>query len=553
METLYDRARRLRSRGLLWNGIGITPLRETDPERSEPEEIPYLKEPGEGGTHPGTIDITVGRQLFVDRFLIDHTDLKVVRHRPVKYGGNPILTPQTEQELRGESGVTMSCGGVWYDREWGKYRMWYDVAFNPMMGYAESDDGIHWERVKVPGKESNIVLEEAEKNGTCSVFIDYDAPASERYKMYLHSFHHHHTRYPGSYRVPNGSRDENNYAGTLFLSEDGLRWRQIGGLSENLCGDMTTAYYDELRGKWVGSLRGYRDTVWRGQRFNGRARWYCEHDRFEELLHWTPENSPFWLKCDGLDDPDRAVGVPPQMYNFNAIAYESILLGQFQIWRGPENHIAARLRTPKITEVIAAYSRDGFHFDRPDREAFLPAEREDGFWDKGYLFAPIAGVIVGEDEIRFYYSGFSGMLPSGEKSMHAGGAIGMALLRRDGFASMEGKGELLTRKLTVQGDRRFLFVNLDSPAQSLRVEVTDPDGKPIPGFTAADCLPAGGNQTARQIRWQGGEDLSFLKEGVFRLRFFHEKEDCRLYSFWLSPDQSGASGGASAAGFTGKR
>ena len=39
-------------------------------------EIPYLISKAEGGTRPDVIDISVGRQLFVDDFLIESTTLK---------------------------------------------------------------------------------------------------------------------------------------------------------------------------------------------------------------------------------------------------------------------------------------------------------------------------------------------------------------------------------------------------------------------------------------------------------------------------------------------
>lgn len=44
------------------------------------------------------IPIDVGRQLFVDDFLIEKTDLKRKFHQPVKYRNNPILKPETNVE-----------------------------------------------------------------------------------------------------------------------------------------------------------------------------------------------------------------------------------------------------------------------------------------------------------------------------------------------------------------------------------------------------------------------------------------------------------------------
>ena len=50
---------------------------------SFPQDVPYLKNP------PDVIDITVGRQLFVDDFLIEETDLTPEYHKPKKFENNP--------------------------------------------------------------------------------------------------------------------------------------------------------------------------------------------------------------------------------------------------------------------------------------------------------------------------------------------------------------------------------------------------------------------------------------------------------------------------------
>src|SRR4051812_3141273 len=48
---------------------------------------PYLVSP------PRPIPIDVGRQLFVDEFLIEKTDLKRTFHRPEYHSASPVLVP----------------------------------------------------------------------------------------------------------------------------------------------------------------------------------------------------------------------------------------------------------------------------------------------------------------------------------------------------------------------------------------------------------------------------------------------------------------------------
>lgn len=549
--------------GLMYNGIRQPtdwPPGKVDPMSDHPPNPPYLIAQEDGGTRPHVIDITIGRQLFVDDFLIHSTDLTPVYYTGKKYEQNPILSPETEDELRKDWGVGLSAGGVWYDMQEQKYKMWYDIAFNWGLGYAESTDGIHWERqlccVDNNGKPTSTIMDGSIKDGTCGVFIDYECDPSEKYKMFMQSFLNQiNFEKPGDqpniinseYLTLPDSVEINAFASTLYVSGDGIHWRQIGGLSKSVSGDASSAYYDAFRCKWINSIRAYAKTFYKDRVRSGRARWYAEGDKFTDLLEWTPDRATFWLKCDRDDPIDLASGFAPQMYNFNAIGYESILYGGWQIWRGPENGEVVKTGNPKITEIMASFSRDGFNVHRPSRVPLISASRLDGYWDKGYLFAAPASLIVYDDEIRIYYSAFSGY-KGDVKDGHGCQQIGFVTLRRDGFASMNGKGELFTRPLTVNNGKKHLFVNVKTSPNSFRAEIIKANGAVLEGFARADCIPVGGDSTCQQITWKNGRDLSFLNGNEFRIRFYME-DDGEFYSFWLSSDENGTSDGAMGAGY----
>jgi len=155
-------------------------------------------------------------------------------------------------------------------------------------------------------------------------------------------------------------------------------------------------------------------------------------------------------------------------------------------------------------------------------------------------------LIVG-DELRFYFGAFSGISPRLGVHMYAGGSTGLAMLRRDGFASMDagpGAGTLTTRPLIFRG--RYVFVNADAKRGDLRVEVLGADGRPLSPFTARNCLPIGIDATRKQVIWQGADNVSSLRNRTVRLRF--ECRNVELYSFWVSPSESGVSQGFVAAG-----
>jgi hypothetical protein len=77
---------------MLYNGICLPkdwPPKNLSATSREPLPVPYLKNP------PTVIPINVGRQLFVDDFLIEATTLHRSFHTPRLYEHNPILKPET--------------------------------------------------------------------------------------------------------------------------------------------------------------------------------------------------------------------------------------------------------------------------------------------------------------------------------------------------------------------------------------------------------------------------------------------------------------------------
>jgi hypothetical protein len=503
------------------------------PEPLDPMPVPYLDNP------PALLPIDVGRQLFVDDFLIESTTLRRVFHQAVKHAGNPILKPETEIEnSRGLPVAAPKSGGVWWDPADGIFKMWYETGWLYSMAYATSRDGIAWERPDlgiVPG--TNAIVPVLHPDST-TVFLDHDATdPAQRFKMFLRE-----PNVPGISTMP----------GFVLVSADGIDWR-LGRMTGEL-GDRSTMFYNPFRKKWVYSVRASGAL----RAYSGRARLYREHDDFLAGAAWEHADLVHWAGADKLDPPDPEIGDRAQLYNLDAVAYESLLLGVFQIHLGPHNNVCQRTGTPKITELMLAYSRDGFHWHRPDRAAFIPASRTADAWDRGYVQS-VGGVcaIVG-DELWFYYIGFRGDSANRNRvqllnGMYAHGSTGIAKLRRDGFASMDADaagGTLTTRPLLFSG--RHLFVNAACADGELRVEVLDANGAPIAPYTLANCRAVGTHHTRAPVTWAGAADLAPLAGQPVRFRF-HLRAGA-LYAFWVSPDSSGASHGYVAAGgpgFTG--
>jgi hypothetical protein len=253
--------------------------------------------------------------------------------------------------------------------------------------------------------------------------------------------------------------------------------------------------------------------------------------------------------ADRLDEPRPDVpDIHQELYNLDAVGYESLMLGLFSIWR---HHPADR---PKINEVLLGFSRDGFHWDRPCRKTFIPVSEERESWKWFNVQSCGGGCLVVGDRLYFYYSGRGMQVNQAGRSVEAQ-CTGLATLRRDGFASMDapgGEGVLTTRKVRFQG--RYLFVNADAGGGELRVEALDADGKVVSPFQRENCAPIRSDGTLQRVSWTGADDLAVLAGKPARFRF--HLRNAGLYAFWVSPDPTGASHGYVAAGgpgFTGPR
>ena len=498
----------------------------------EPLQAPYLEKP------PEVIPIDVGRQLFVDDFLIERTTLKRTYHRPEYHPDNPILSPDKPWECEDAARAAAPFSdGVFYDHKdkpaaAGKlFKMWYMSGYIASTALAVSRDGIHWEKPSFdvrPGTNEVLSHRGVEATGdgryrdSSTVWLDQEDPdASRRYKMFVT------TPIPGRWSL------------ALRCSPDGVHWSEPVAVSSTTIGDRTTVHYNPFRKKWVFGLRISQGEV-------GRSRAYVEHADAIAGTQQLAEGAVPWLCADRLDPhhPDpKYSDIEPQLYNHDAVAYESLMLGLFSIWQGPPNSECARLKIQKRNEVLVGFSRDGFHYHRPDRTRFLTVNPTEGAWNWGNVQSAGGCCLVVRDKLYFYVSGR--ML--GDRFWDGNCHTGLATMRRDGFASMDvetERGVLTTRPVRFKG--RYLFVNVDAHKGSLAVEVLDENAEPIEGLSLAECTPISTDSTIEQVIWKSGKDLSSVAGGAVRFRF--QLSNGSLYSFWVSPDKSGASYGYVAAG-----
>ena len=513
------------------NGItlpSVWPPRYADPTAPKEMPVPYLKQ------KPEVLPINRGRQLFVDSFLISNTNLTSVYHKANYYDLNPVLKVDRKWELtpEGYEYAAPFSDGIWYDDKDGKFKMWYlagagyvdTLKHSLYTCYAESLDGKTWTKPSldiVPG--TNVV--DTMNRDASTVWLDRnEKDPSKRWKFFNVEY----------------KPDYIQWQYVLKYSADGIHWSkpvaQSGAVS-----DRCTAFYNPFTNKWVMSMRHHCNVSW-------RSRAYLEHADPEEavsLAHRLREGVPdkhivFWFTPDDKEKRhERYPDVDPGIYNFDAIAYESIMLGFYSQWQGPENHIARGLMIPKRNEIMLGYSRDGFHFARPSHSPFMPVNETDGAWNYGNMQSVNGVPLIVGDSLYIYSSGRS----KNGVWWDAGVSTGLATLRRDGFVSMRAgnkEGFLTTEKLSFDG--KYFFVNADVKAKGaqLKVELLGADGNPIPGFTKRDCVVMrGADKTKQLITWKGKQDLTELAGRTIRAKFYLTRGD--LYAFWISPWTSGES------------
>ncbi|MDP7302954.1 MAG: hypothetical protein QGG09_07630, partial [Pirellulaceae bacterium] len=484
------------------------------------------------------------RELFVDGGLIDRLDgnVRLQMHRPIPR--EVAIVHDAPWEGTGSGYHSIFQDGPMYRMY---YKAWHLDAQKGKLNsnrhplyccYAESRDGIHWQKPKLGihehdgSTQNNIVAAPGTHPplnvdpGHPAVFRDENPSAAPDAK------------YKAIFRLSNPN-------GLLpFKSPDGLHWSPmtdkpilsgIGAFdSQNL------AFWDPTIGKYRAYWRIFtagvtNDKVWRPAGIRA-----IRTATSDDLMTWSKHQD---LKYE--DSPDE------QLYTNQIKPYfraPHILIGfpTRYVDRGwsssmkqlPElDHRQLRASsTPRygtaITEGLLMASRDGVTFKRWN-EAFLrPGIQRPDTWHYGHQY------------IAWHVVETKSSLPGApnELSLYAsesywtgkGSALRRYTLRLDGFVSVSGSaagGELRTKPVSFSGKQ--LHLNFaTSAAGTLRVGIQKADGSAIPGFGIDDCDELFGDTVDRVVSWKGSADVSSLAGQPLRLRF--TLQDAELYSFQFS-------------------
>lgn len=441
----------------MWDDIRVGGLLGKNSKLSQPE--PELRDVSqERVTGVGPISVGKRKQLFLDDQVIESQQGLTRQMHPVrKHGDNPLIVP--DQPWEGRS--VLLYGGVIRDPETKLFRMWYlvwgkHVDQPSFVCYAESADGIHWEKPTLSlhpfrdNTDNNIVLPGWSQ--TSVVFDPHDTDPERRYKALL--------RY-------NGLRG--------FTSPDGLHWKDVGVLIDQGY-DGTTLHWNPIEKQWVAMVKIFKD--------GKRARGYATS---KDFFNWT--DTYFMSAVDQQDAADD------EMYAMSMFHYETVFIGLLRMYHTQSD----------VVDIQLATSRNGRHWERPSREPFIPTGAEKGDWDFGNNSVPATPPIRVGDELWFYYAGRSTL----HNEIPNDGAIGLATLRLDGFVSMDAadQGTLTTKPLRLAGNQ--LCLNADASAGSIRVEMLN-------GDKVVSSKPIGGDAVRHVVEW---DTTQLVPDGEIRLRF----------------------------------
>ena len=456
------------------------------------------------------------RQLFLDDGGIERIDnLEKTLHKPDKKGA-VIRSPDPGKTIQTRSAP------VWDPQE-ECFKLWVSSMDNPMR---QSAEGLHW----FPGKKPVFDL-----GGVSLVVCDgRDPDPDRRFKVAL---------------LNEG----------FAVSPDGTRWQKLD-VPPVQSQDEGNLSFNEPENRFIHTVKRSGP--------HGRSVAVATSTDFE---HWDDHGVVFHT-----DDADQEMGreviearlanpllqqteyntpehYSVQIYNMGVFRYEGLYIGLPSMYHHtgkvpPEWEGFAEMRlSPYILDCVQKYgdytgfytiqvacSRDLKNWTRVgERRPFIETSPLGaGAYDLQTIIGP-SDAVVREDELWFYYTGikhYAFITSGGEKGyddyIADKGAICLAVLRRDGFVSLDAgpeEGTVSTGIFILAG--RELWVNVAAPRGEFHVEVLDSSDHLL-----ATSSPLSADETRFKMEWSSG-DLSALQGQALRLRFV--LRNAQFYSYWF--------------------
>jgi hypothetical protein len=437
--------------------------------------------------------------LFVDETLCDMHDGTSLRlHQPRRENVSLMTNAPWEGPTSGYYSI-VDAGDT--------YLMYYrgSSAGVDMIGevtcVAESSDGVNWSRrltwqYTVNGSRANNIVWANERMISHNMAPFYDANPDCPEDMLFKAVGGRDVRS----ETPDGVHAEGLFA---LVSPDGFTWRllsdepiiTIAGLDS-----LNQAFYDTEIGKYVLYSRlgheGFRAV---------------ERSTSDDMLHWSPREVLDYSPGLGAPDADPSL----EHFYTNAIRpYDrdpGLYLGFPQRFATERALFPDWHGGPGVSDCVMIASRDGLHFPRRFREAFVRPGLDQMNWNERNIMMAPGMIRTSPTEYSLYWS---------EHSRRHDARLQRGTIRVDGFASLHADwpgGSMLSNPVMLDGDSLVLNMST-SAAGSVRVEIEDEAGTTVPGCGTDDCDEVYGDDIERIVTWNGSPDISRVKGQKVRLR-----------------------------------
>ena len=500
-------------------------------------------------------------------------------------------------------GVIMECdkdyeaGGVVYIqvfKDGDIYKMFYKgtPSFHNtedtygMLCYAESRDGINWERknlglVEYNGsKDNNIILTSQMLFGGDNSFIEKycetleaakylprekwisslttadsknldtfticmdtnpDCPPDEKFKAFspLRRAYNYDMNEVPVPPVANRAK----WKGVLyaFKSPDGIHWERLQDdpvMGFGAYDSMNLSFWDEERKQYWAYVRGFHT----GYKADGRetnirdVRWCVSKD----YRNWT--EGEVITFADGKDvplytsaaqqyplAPNYFIGFPTRYIDRGSWSTSYDYLPDPEMRRDRMETQEPREGTA-ITDCSMMASRDGKLWYSFDETLMRPGIYRLGAWVYGdcYPAVPIIETPCEDDPTA---PPELSMIVTERSRVDGKARLCRFSIRQDGFASLHSTitpTETITDAFVFNGNT--LSINFSTSAAGwIKLELQDADGNPLPGYPLEVCDEIFGDTLSRPVLWNGKADLAALSGQTVRMRIV--MSDADLYAF----------------------
>ena len=381
----------------------------------------------------------------------------------------------------------------------GFYRMYYEVwglndkPLNIMVCYAESRDGIHWEKpdlgiVEYNGnKNNNIIIGKIPDNFTVMKDENPDCPPEMKYKAL------------SSVREIDYIDGNKRNMLALWVSSDGIHFERHSIISKGYAYDtQNSLHWNRHTGKYYCYIRSYHkvhdDPQSRFEETNVRANMVLES---EDLINWSEprhlnyngECYPLYTNCvTAYPYDDRYyVGFPTRYVQRRAWTknYDR-LCGKEQ--RKERMEIEPRLGLA-LTDCIFMSSRDNVNWYRFDEAIITPGIEDEKNWIYGDCYPALGGLIETASPFKNSPSELS-LYVDNHHWMDSPVELIRYVYRRDGFASVKAgykKEKLITKLFSFEGGT--LKLNFATSARGcIYLRILDEYNIPIEGYTTCEIF-----------------------------------------------------------------